>query len=151
MKTDYAITPLELPVTKTVQFQPVYLIVEAGVRYWEDATVNGVSDEDGSLIPLRRGELWAPVINLADGHITNWPVGTTADISCKVCDAGRYWLQDADGNRVKWNGDYVPDDLLAAGNGYGDYIIMKVNEDGFIEGWKMPRLNPKEWTYEPIE
>jgi hypothetical protein len=32
--------------------KPKYLIVEAGVRYWEDATVNGVEDKDG--IPQSR-------------------------------------------------------------------------------------------------
>jgi len=90
MKTDYAIPPLELPVNKIVQFQPVYLIVEAGVRYWEDATVNGISDVGGTLIPFRDGDIWAPVSKIDDGRITNWPAETTADIHYKVCDAGRY-------------------------------------------------------------
>lgn len=30
------------------------LKVEAGVRYWEDATVNGIEDVDGALIPCKK-------------------------------------------------------------------------------------------------
>ena len=32
--------------------------VNAGVRYWEDAIVNGVEDSEGDLIPCREGDLW---------------------------------------------------------------------------------------------
>jgi hypothetical protein len=32
---------------------PTHLHVKAGVRYWEDATVNGEEDTDGSFIPFR--------------------------------------------------------------------------------------------------
>lgn len=33
-----------------------YIQVSAQVRYWEDASVNGVFDDDGTLIPLRTGD-----------------------------------------------------------------------------------------------
>lgn len=124
-----------------------FLIVEAGVRYWEDATVNGKEDTEGTLIPLRKGDLWAPVIELATGQIRDWPQGTTADIYYKVCDAGEYFLADAKGNRLcKCGGHYVPDSLLCVGdNGYGDYIILTVAEDGKIAGWSKPDLDLEEW------
>ncbi len=122
------------------------LIVEAGVRYWEDASVNGHEDTDGSKIPLRDGDLWKPVIELATGKIVGWPQGTKADIHYKVCDAGQYWLAGEDGNKlVKWNGDYVPDDLLASGEGYGDYIIMEIDYDGQIMGWRQPVIDADDW------
>ena len=35
----------------------VYLEVEAEVRYWEDATVNGQEDEAGTLIPFKFGSM----------------------------------------------------------------------------------------------
>ena len=57
-----------------------YLKVEAVVRYWEDAEVNGVQDKDGSLVPCRDGRFWSPTIDLVTGTIENWPVGITADI-----------------------------------------------------------------------
>lgn len=120
--------------------QSTYLEVGAEVRYWEDATVNGTADTDGALIPLRKGELWAPVIRLADGMVMDWPQGTTADVHFKVCDAGEYWLLDDERKRVaKWTGFYVPNDFLCPGdNGYGDYIILKVCADGQIAKWRTP-------------
>ena len=109
--------------------QATYIEVSAGVRYWDDATVNGTTDTDGTLIPLRKGDNWEPVIRLADVHF-------------KVCDAGEYWLlNDARKRVAKWAGFYVPDDFLCPGeNGYGDYIILKVGVDGQIEKWRTPAL-----------
>ena len=126
---------------------PALLIVSAEVRYWEDATVNGIEDTDGSLIPLRHGEAWRPTIELATGQIRDWPQGVSADIHYKVCDAGQYWLADDTGNKVaKYSGDYVPDNLLCIGDrGYGDYIIMKVGKDGKITGWSQPAIDMAEW------
>ncbi len=127
--------------------QAAYIEVSAEVRYWEDATINGVQDEDGSLVPLRDGDLWKPVIRLADGVIMDWPEGTTADIHYKVCDQGEYWLQDENRQRVaKWAGYYVPDSFLCHGDdGFGDYIIFKVGPDGAIEGWRTPEIKPAPW------
>ena len=123
------------------------LVVEAGVSYWEDATVNGVEDTDGSLIPFGHGSHWCPVIELATGQIRDWPQGTTADIHYKVCDAGEYWLtDDARSKLAKWKGYYVPDNLLCVGDsGYGDYIILKVGTDGKIIRWSKPELDNEEW------
>jgi len=123
------------------------LVVDAGVRYWEDATVNGVDDEDGTLIPHRNGERWQPAIDLATGEILDWPTGTTADVHYKVCDDGEYWLADETGKRLwKRKGYYVPDDLLCVGDrGYGDYIIFKVDADGKIVGWKRPKIDAADW------
>ena len=55
-----------------------YIEVSAEVRYWEDATVNGTEDSAGSLIPLRSGDLWRPVIRLSDGMVMDWPAGVEA-------------------------------------------------------------------------
>jgi hypothetical protein len=120
----------------------IYIELSAAVRYWEDAIVNGVEDTDGTLIPHRKGQSWVPVICLADGLVMDWPQGTTADVHYKVCDAGQYWLQDADRKRVaKWEGFYVPNDFLCHGDtGYGDYIIFKVGADGLIEKWRKPAI-----------
>lgn len=126
----------------------IYLHVEADVRYWEDATVNGADDTEGALIPRRNGDTWKPVIRLADGQILDWPEGTTADIHYKVCDAGEYFLADKNHNRIaKYKGYYVPNDLLCVGDdGYGDYIIFKVGADGKIIFWHQPALDKDEWA-----
>jgi len=124
-----------------------HIIVEAGVRYWEDATVNGKEDTDGTLIPFRRGDYWHPIIELRTGKVVDWPQGMTADIHYKVCDDGEYWLGDASGKKsAKWTGHYVPNAFLCVGdNGYGDYIILKISGDGSIVEWKQPAIVAAEW------
>lgn len=126
----------------------VYIEVSAEVRYWDDATINGVNDDvNGTLVPCRDGELWRPVISLDDGVVTGWPEGVEADIHYKVCDQGEYWLLDRDRNRIaKWRGHYVPDNILCVGDeGYGDYIIMTVTGNGSIADWKRPVIDPAQW------
>lgn len=124
-----------------------HVLVEAEVRYWEDATVNGVEDTDGTLIPARQGDLWCPIIRLKDGFIENWAPGVSAQIHYKVCDAGLYYLSNDGATKIyQYKNYYVPNQLLCVNNnGYGDYIIFNVTEDGDIENWKEPALNPKQW------
>jgi hypothetical protein len=119
-----------------------YIEVSAGVRYWEDATINGQEDTYGTLTPIKRGDRWCPVIRLADGLIADWPLGVVADIHFKVCDDGEYWLLDETKRRIgKWAGYYVPNAFLCHGDtGYGDYIIMKVDAEGFVYDWSEPKI-----------
>lgn len=35
---------MKITINKPTEFEAVYLKVDAGVRYWEDAEVNGVKD-----------------------------------------------------------------------------------------------------------
>lgn len=134
---------------KKVEVEPVYIEVNAQVRYWEDAKVGGREDKEGALAPFRKGALWCPVIRLADGMVMDWPLGVVAVIHYKVCDQGQYWLLDADRKRIaRWKGYYVPDDFLCHGPqapGYGDYIILDVKEDGSVNDWKIPAIDPDEW------
>ena len=128
--------------------QATHIEVEAEVRYWEDASVNGVEDQRGDLVPGREGEMWHVRIDLAAGRIEKWPTGTEARIHYKVCDQGEYWLTTPDGTRVaKWKGHYVPGAFLCHGDsGYGDYIILRVSKDGAIEGYRRPPIKADEWT-----
>ena len=111
--------------------------VSAGVRYWEDASVDGVDDEQGDLIPCRDGDSWTPIINVDSGKILNWTQGVTAEVHYKVCDQCSWELLDASGNVIKSVKDeYVPDTLCPKEEGYGDYIIMDVDANGMIANWK---------------
>ena len=123
------------------------LIIKAGVRYWEDAIVNGIEDVDGTLIPFRRGNLWCPVIDIETGIVQDWPSDKTADVHYKVCDAGDYWIVDpVTKEQYKFKGDYVPDLFLCHVNtGYGDYIILKIDNEGKIANYKRPTINKSEW------
>lgn len=125
--------------------QPVYLRARCGVRYWEDATVNGEADDDGSRIPCRDGTAedndehgggdWTPTIVLATGQIERWSLGTTASVHYKICDDGEYELLDSDRRVIARKEGYVPKIMSPGGRGYGDYVIMNVGPDGRIAGW----------------
>lgn len=112
------------------------LKVRAGVRYWEDASVNSKEDVKGDLIPCREGDYWCPEIDLKSGVIINWEKGKKADIHYKVCDDGLYKLYDDKENCLSVIDGYVPTIMCPERNGYGDYIIMQVDENGKIKNYK---------------
>lgn len=122
-----------------------------GVRYWEDAYVNDVEDSEGDKIPLRKGYTWDITIDLESGTIENWTKGVTASVDYKVCDAGVYQLIDYDGNVVAERDHYVPNFLAPKGGGYGDYVIMNINENGYIENWKVDLYDMQEYFGEDEE
>lgn len=125
-----------ISVKKEVEIKTLH--VEAGVRYWEDATVDGVEDTEGNLIPCRVGGMWKPIIDIDSGKILNWKKGVTAEINYKVVDNGSYFLKDEEGGTVlSIENDYVPDIMCPEDGGYGDYIIMKVGKDGQIGNWQI--------------
>jgi len=126
--------------------QAKYIELDAGVRYWDDATINGEPDVDG-MIPLRKRDGWCPIIDLENGEVLNWPQGMEASIHYKVCDSGFYWLLDESKQRIyKWKDHYVPNSILCINtNGYGDYIIFKIGTDGKIINWKKPFIEEEKW------
>lgn len=111
------------------------LEVSARVRYWEDTTVNDAEDTDGNLIPCRNGDNWEPVIDIDNGRILHWEQGKKASVHYKVCDAGVYTLKDAEGNTVFTKEGYVPSIMCPGADGWGDYIIMEIDENGMISDW----------------
>jgi hypothetical protein len=122
------------------------LHVKAGVRYWEDATVSGVIDEHGTLIPFRVGDYWCPTIDIERGIVLNWPQGVTADVHYKVCDDGEYWLGTDSEKLARWCGEYVPEDYLCHGDeGYGDYIILRIDGNGSISSFLKPMFHEQRW------
>ncbi len=128
---------MKITVTEQVEKEVIFLKVNARVRYWEDSNVNDVSDEEGDLMPFREGDSWCPIIEVDTGKIVDWPIGTTAEVHYKICDDGSYYLCDQGGSPFKSiEDDYVPDCLCPNGGGYGDYIILSIDENGIIGDWK---------------
>ena len=86
----------------------------------------------------RRGKdyRWIFDIDLETGHIVDWPEGTTANIHYKVCDDGTYCLKSADGEVLVEKDMYVPNFLSIDDEGFGDYILFRVDEHGNIVNWK---------------
>lgn len=114
------------------------IVVKAHVRYWEDTEVNGIDDtESGDNVPCKQGELWSPIIDVATGVIENWEIGKTAKIHYKITDCCGWELLDENSTVVKSQDDgYVPNSLSPAERGYGDYIIMNIDEKGQIDKWR---------------
>lgn len=120
--------------------------VEAGVRYCEDATVNGIDEqEDAPKMPfLERSEnphfgwVWKLDIDAKTGEVIGWkekyPDVTNARSFYKVCDCChiKYGSLDYD--------YYVPSFLCLDDEGYGDYMYLTI-ENGFIKGWSESRFN----------
>jgi hypothetical protein len=132
-----------IEVTEEKEIEIGFLKINASPRYWEDAEINGAEDTDGDMVPFRVEDTWQPVIDIETGVILEWPSGTTARIHYKVCDAGSYFLLDEGKNIIgSIEEDYVPSIACPEGLGYGDYIIMNVDELGKVENWpKNPDLS----------
>jgi hypothetical protein len=125
---------IELSVKKVFDIKTLH--VNAGVRYWEDATVNGVEDALGDLIPCREGDRWKPIIDIENGKIINWSQGVKSEIHYKICDDGIYSIHNEEGESILTVDGYVISSLSPNGNGYGDYIKMTIDENGKIDKWK---------------
>jgi len=127
---------MKITINRPVEYDARILLVKADVRYWDDASINGVVDTEGSLIPCRDGDLWIFAIELDTGKIIRWEQGKEADVHFKICDAGVYALLDDAGDSIIEKDGYVPDMLCPKSAGYGDYIIMDIDKEGFIQNWK---------------
>lgn len=113
-----------------------YLWLSAGVRYWEDGTVNEIEDINGNLTPCRKGDNWCPHIDIDTGTIFNWSKGVEAEIHFKVCDQCSFTITDEENETVFIQKDnYVPKILCPKDRGFGDYIIMDITSDGVINKW----------------
>lgn len=129
---------VEITIKRPTKFEVAYLRAECEVRYWDDASVNGVTDDaDRPSIPFAVNDTWCPVISLDTGVIVDWPQGTTASVHYKVCDAGRYSLLDPLKSTVLTIDGYVPRIMSPKANGYGDYVIMDIGADGAIANWRV--------------
>lgn len=117
------------------EYDVKYLLAECGARYWSDSTVNGEEDTNGKLMPCIDGEYWKPLIELETGKILNWEQGKEADVYYKVCDDGLYKLLDKDKKIIHSIDGYVPKIMCPTKPGYGDYVIMKIDKDGYIKNF----------------
>lgn len=131
---------MKIEMTIKQEYDIKVLFAEIGVRYWEDGTVNGVEDTEGNLIPCRNGDTWDLRIDVETGKILNWKQGYAASVHYKVCDNGEYTIFDHLDRPVKTINGYVPKCLCPKENGHGDYVIMDISIDGFIDGWDNSEL-----------
>ena len=134
---------MQVKVKQVVVLDATTILVNAYVRYWEDGTVNGVRDNaDCPNMPCAvngdKGYRWLPIIDIETGKIRNWREGVTASIHYKVCDEFECRIIDEKGGEhcliTDYEG-YVPEFMYPKECGYGDYIIMDIDENGYIQDW----------------
>lgn len=110
----------------------------------EDASVNGDDElENDPKMPFVKFDdqikeyFWEVNIDIDNGQIIDWPQGTTASLNYKVCDEGTYELYDEKDKFISSMDGYVPSIMCPKEEGYGDYIIMDIDENGFIQDWNV--------------
>ena len=124
------------------EIELVKMHVSVDVRYWEDAMINGNDvPQSGEGLPCKDGDCWCPRIDIETGRIENWDIGTIAAIHFKVCDQCSFKILDDNGEVVfSVENYYVPKVLCPKEAGYGDYVIMDITSEGFIENWNKEKI-----------
>lgn len=152
----------KIKIIKEVEMDKV--IVNAGVRYWNDCKYskdNGQTWRDGSkesdtddisndfkdnipnienkIINYDVNDYWTLVIDINTGKVENWPKNYCISTWFKVCDDGLYQIVDKDGDviwdSIETENYYVPEFLKINDNGYGDYINLDIDGNGYIKNW----------------
>lgn len=132
------------------------ILVSCQPRYWNDSEVNGKEDID---FLTTRGEgqpqipcaeqikdkpdnciysdhwVWRPVIDVETGQIINWDKQVDVFVHYKVCDGFECIFQDSEGLIIKQYEGYVPPFMYPKREGFGDYIILDIDECGYIQHW----------------
>ena len=108
-------------------------------RRWETSRINGMEDNYANpkmpcIETTENGvPFWNPIINLDNGQIVNWQKGITASIHYKSVDENYIDIIDRNTDTIKEYEGYVPQFLCPKEEGWGDYVIMDIDEDGFIK------------------
>lgn len=80
--------------------------------------------------------MWSGFIILKKHKLLNWKSGYgNLFLQAKVCDSGTYFLLDKDKEVICKITGYVPNGLIPDTDGCGDYIRLRINNDGTIENW----------------
>ena len=132
---------------QTIHNDMMMVKVVAHVRYWEDSEINGVDDDNNNpKMPCVTGiydrsgrRFWCPFIDVETGRIINWEKGVEASIHYKVCDECGLTIMKGD-TVLYEDEDYVPEFLCPKEEGYGDYIIMDIDGEGFIKNWDKSKV-----------
>ena len=119
-----------------------YVRVRAGVRHWGNSYVNGERDDEYNpkmpLIQEIEGwKNWVFDIDIKTGKIKDWPKGTTAKTIYKTCDDNTISFIGHNGKVLREVDCYVPDFLALEDWCYGDYICIKIDEDGTINNFQL--------------
>jgi hypothetical protein len=117
---------MKVTVLRPTEIEITHIRVELPVRYEEDDIPND--------FPLRGKDWWMAKIEIDTGKIEGWPIRESGYLHMKVCDEGTYKLFDEKGFTVATiEQNYVPHGVIPGE--YGDYVELKINEQGIITNW----------------
>lgn len=90
------------------------------------------------------------IIDLEEGKVLNWPKDFCIHTYYKVCDDGEYSFLDDNMNEIvnitnEYDQYYVPDFLAIEDFGYGDYVCININGDGYIEHFDTMKSKIKDY------
>ena len=92
-------------------------------------------------------DYWCITIDVNEGKVENWPDNFWLTTHFKICDDGLYTVEDDEGNiyydSIKSRDYYVPSFLAIDDDGYGDYMYLTIDNNGYIKNWKeiaIPRI-----------
>lgn len=136
-------------VNKPVDIEVSTIVVDSHIRYFDDCDIlkDGVwhtDDEDEPQMPCMEPvnmggyteTRWRPIIDIDSGQILNWTKGIKAHTYYKVCDEFECSVLTKSGEAIiKYEG-YVPEFMAIDDRGYGDYIYLTIDENGYIRNWK---------------
>ena len=75
-------------------------------------------------------------IDLKKKKLLGWENGQDKfDFFVKAVDEGTYIVRNSDGEVLYRREGYVPNGVVPPQDGYGDYIVFTINEDGSLSGW----------------
>ncbi len=131
---------VKMEVTKTKEFDLSVIEYRCHVRYWDDASFNGVEDcEEGLLNPFKEDDEFVIQIDAETGVIRNWTKGLTAKIHYKTCDRNSFSFHaGSDCEFLTIEDQYVPD--FMPNEHYGDYVILNIDQDGSISNWDKDKV-----------
>lgn len=104
---------------------------EDDYKFWGELEVN---DPFYSLItPTER---WEITVDLTNHTVLEWKkeIGI-CQVFTKIRDEGVYTLLDKDKIPFCQLSGYVPNNMFPPTDGYGDYLELKINENGIITNW----------------
>lgn len=137
---------MKVTINRPTEVNVVLMCVNACVRHPENAytRIKGTNQwieenpNDPSMPYLYKDDYayyWRPVIDLDKGRVLNWPKDIEAKLCYKVVDEFVCILQDDNGNQVAEYDDYVPRCMQLDEEGYGDYIYITIDSEGYIKNW----------------
>lgn len=123
------------------EFDIKKVVIDVSPRYVGDSEDDDMPSDFPGLDETKSN--WRAVVDVDTGQIEGWPQGDARELHIKVCDAGTYSIYDVNAERVAKIDGYVPNGLVPGE--YGDYIILSIDENGFITNW------PKNPSFEDFQ